>query len=290
MKRYLRHRICNVIDVKELIALGYLGLEKKYHDYVETHDFWELCYMRNDGLKLSLEDKTLELAGHQLVLISPNKKHSYFFPKSKQCCAFVVCFDSFSHTLMPLRETIFSLDGTQMDCMEKIMEECTVTFRMTEIQRIEGVPAARFGGQQALLLQLEYLLISLVRSVSVTSSPELCCDENFYAELSNVMIEFLQENIYRKLTLNHICNKFNYSRSFLCKVFKEQTGETLIACFNRLKMEEAARLLVETSKSVTNIAYSLGICDVKYFNVMFKRHTGISPVTYRKQAHKALYR
>ena len=42
MKTYLRHKICNVIDIKDLIALEYLDFEGKYRDYVEAHDFWEL--------------------------------------------------------------------------------------------------------------------------------------------------------------------------------------------------------------------------------------------------------
>lgn len=39
MKTYLRHKIANVIDVKELIALEFLDFEGKYKDYTEKHDF-----------------------------------------------------------------------------------------------------------------------------------------------------------------------------------------------------------------------------------------------------------
>ena len=45
MKTYLRHRISNVVDVKELIVFEYLDFEGKYKDYSESHDFWELCYV-----------------------------------------------------------------------------------------------------------------------------------------------------------------------------------------------------------------------------------------------------
>ena len=38
MKTYLRHRIQNVVDVKELIALEYLDFEGKYKEYVEKHN------------------------------------------------------------------------------------------------------------------------------------------------------------------------------------------------------------------------------------------------------------
>lgn len=286
MKTYLRHRICNVIDIKELIALEYLDFEGKYKDYVEAHDFWEICYVVSGETTLFLEDKKLKLFRNQLVLIGPNQKHSYFSEKGNQNRTFVVCFDSFSQALNPISSNVFLPDNIQTACMEKIIEEYAATFHMNEKDHLEVLSAPRFGGQQALLLQLEYLLISLVRRLSTTQNSDIVffSDENFYADLANVMTRFLRENIHEKLTLNHICSKFNYSRSFLCKTFKEQTGETLITCFNRLKIEEAARLLTETSQSITSIACSLGFREVKYFDALFKKHTGLSPMAYREKA------
>lgn len=285
MKTYLRHRISNVIDVKELIALEFLDFEGKYKDYAESHDFWELCYVKNGEITLNLEDEKLKLTENQLILIAPNKRHSYFSERGNKNKAFVVCFDCFSQALMPVSETVFSPDSTQLNCMEKIMEECEGTFHMNESEHLEVLSAPRFGGQQALMLQLEYLLISLIRRMSVEKNSEIVffSDENFYSDLAGAMLRFLRKNVHKKLSLNDICLRFNYSRSFLCKTFKEQTGETLAACFNRIKMEEAERMLATGSESITNIAVSLGFCEVKYFDSVFKKHTGLTPLAYRQK-------
>lgn len=284
MKTYLRHSIRNVIDVKELIAVEFLDFEGKYRNYVEAHDFWELCYVTRGGITLLLEGEELVISEGELVLVSPNKKHSYYSKRGNQNRAFVICFDSFSQMLMPISERLFVTDEVQTGCMERILEESAMTFRMNESEQLEVLAKPRFGGQQAMMIQLEYLLISLVRRCSDTKNSNIVfiSEENFYADLSNVMVRFLRENVSRKLTLDDICSRFSYSRSFLCKTFKEQTGETLITCFNRLKMEEAKRLLAETSDSVTEIAGSLGIREVKYFDAMFKKHTGVTPNAYRE--------
>lgn len=285
MKTYLRHRIHNVIDIKELIALEHLDFEGKYRDYVETHDFWELCYVVRGEITLFLEDAAMTLSEHQLVLLPPNRKHSYLSRNGNRNQAFVVCFDSFSQALMPISGNTFLPDPLQIACMERIMDESATTYRINERGLMEVLRAPRFGGQQALLLQLEYLLICLVRRMSVEKNSGIVffSDEHFYADLVSAVQRFLRKNIHTKLTLDDICGKFSYSKSFLCKIFKEQTGETLIACFNRLKMEEAMRLLRQTSQSVTGIAASLGFRDVKYFDAAFKKHTGITPVAYRTQ-------
>ena len=199
MKTYLRHRICNVIDIKELIALELLDFEGKYRDYVESHDFWEICYAVSGEVTLFLENKKLNVPEKHLVLVPPNKKHSYFSENGNQSRAFVICFDSFSHTLDAISGNLFSPDAVQLNCMDIIMEECATTFCMNESDHLEVLPGPRFGGQQALLLQLEYLLISLVRRMSVDKNSTIVffSDENFYEDLTRDVLRFLRENVHK---------------------------------------------------------------------------------------------
>ena len=288
MKTYLRHRIRNVIDVKELIALESLDFEGKYRNYEESHDFWELCFVSEGEISIQIEGQLSALAKDQLILISPNKKHSYHSEAGNKNKAFVVCFDSFSQILYAITDHIFTLDNTQLSCMRLISLESKATFRTSESDHLTALDSPIFGGQQALLLQLEYLLILLIRRLSSKKSAEIVffSDENFHAELVNAILRYLRENIHKKISLNDVCNRFNYSRSLICKVFKNQTGESLISCFNRMKAKRAADLLRETSKSVTDIAMELGFRETKYFDTVFKKHHGISPVQYREEAER----
>lgn len=288
MKTYLRHKIRNVIDVKELIAIEHLDFEGKYRNYEEAHDFWELCFVSVGEIAVQIEHKRSLVSQNQLVLISPNKKHSYQSENGNENKAFVICFDSFSQTLDAISEYIFTLEDTQISCMGLIEEESRTTFHTNESDHLAVLQSPIFGGQQALLLQLEYLLISMVRSLSSDQRNEIIffSDENFHEDLVNAILRYLRENIHKKISLNDICERFNYSRSFICKVFKAQTGESLITCFNRMKAKKAAKLLAETSKPVTDIAMELGFREIKYFDTVFKKHHGISPVQYRDQAEK----
>ncbi len=289
MKTYIRHKIYNAIDVKELIALEPLDFEGKYRDYAEIHDFWEICYALKGKITLLLDDKSVPIPENQLILIPPNKKHAYRSHNGNQSQAFVICFDSFSQILNAISGHVFSPCEVQTVCMRNIMAEFSDTFRMNDLGHLEVLPAPRFGGQQALLLQLEYLLIHLIRTLSVEQDSDIIffSDENFYADLTKAILRFLRENVDKKISLDDICGKFSYSKSFLCKVFKEQTGETLISCLNRLKAEEAKRLLRETSQPIANIAWSLGFKEVKYFDIIFKKHTGFTPAAYRGHSDKS---
>jgi len=290
MKTYLRHRICNVIDIKELITSEFLDFEGKYRNYEEFHDFWELCFVFGGSITVRIDNQEHPISENQLILISPNKRHSYFSNHGNRSKAFVVCFDSFSQALDAISEYVFPFGQEIHSCMNLIMKECQNTFRLNESDHLQVLDTPVFGGQQALLLQLEYLLICLVRELSAEggSKIEFFSDRNFHQDLVNAILRYLRENIHKKIALNDVCERFNYSRSYICKTFKSQTGESLITCFNRLKIEEATRLLTESDKSISDISDDLGFREVKYFDSVFKKHYGITPVQYREKAEKII--
>lgn len=283
MKTYLRHRSLNVIDVKGLVALEYLDFEGKYKDYSETHDFCEICYVEEGEISLILENEEKKLVKDELIFIEPNTRHSYFSKDGNNSHAFVVCFECFSQTLKPLSGIKLTLGSAEKYCMERIIAEKDGTYRTNDKDQLELIPSPSFGGQQAIILQLESLLIGLLRKLSADKNAGIVFlnGDNFYPDLVEIIKGYLQNNIRRKISLGDVCAKFNYSRSFICRIFKEETGETLITYFNRVKIEEAKNLLINTENTVTEISEMLGFSEVKYFGVIFKKQVGKSPAAYR---------
>ncbi len=80
-----------------------------------------------------------------------------------------------------------------------------------------------------------------------------------------------------------ICERFNYSRSYLTHEFKSLTGKSFKEYLIDVRLENAKRLLRYSKLSVTEIAFSVGFMDVSYFSNVFKTKVGISPSAYRKK-------
>lgn len=286
MKTYIRHRSLNVVDVKELIALEYLDFEGKYKNYTEKHDFCELCFVLHGEITLTTEDGAISLSKQEMVLIEPNTEHSYFSASGNQNSAFVICFECPSSAVRSLSGRKFVLTQDQQFCIRKIIDESNTTFRTNEKDMLELLSIPSFGGQQSIILLIEYLLIDLIRQSSAEKNPDIIFlnGENFYPDLVELIKRYLERNIGKRLTLDDVSKKFNYSRSFICKIFKEETGESLITYFNRIKIEEAMRLLRETDRRASEISELLGFSEPKYFGAIFKKQVGISPASYRKKA------
>ncbi len=97
-------------------------------------------------------------------------------------------------------------------------------------------------------------------------------------------IRYIEEHLTEALTLDGIAKAFSYNIQYLSKKFKARTGRSPIDYLIHLRMEKAARLLVETDEPIQQIAESVGYSDLFYFIKRFKKHSGLVPGQYRKQA------
>ena len=96
-------------------------------------------------------------------------------------------------------------------------------------------------------------------------------------------IHFMKENIERRITLQDILSYVGYSSTRFSALFKQQTGSSPLAYFNRLKIEYACHMLKVTDMHINQICYKVGIEDSLYFSRMFSKIMGMSPSEYREQ-------
>ena len=94
---------------------------------------------------------------------------------------------------------------------------------------------------------------------------------------------FIMENFTRKISLKEIAGIAGLSPPYFSTIFKEEMGENLSKYLNRLRVEKASRLLLETDMSLSEIAACCCFEDQSWFSKIFKAYTGISPGKYRNQ-------
>ncbi|MDR0301953.1 MAG: helix-turn-helix domain-containing protein [Treponema sp.] len=94
---------------------------------------------------------------------------------------------------------------------------------------------------------------------------------------------FIIENYTRKISLKEIADTAGLSPPYFSTIFKEEMGENLSKYLNRLRVEKASRMLLETDMSLSEIAACCCFEDQSWFSKIFKAFTGISPGKYRNQ-------
>jgi len=105
--------------------------------------------------------------------------------------------------------------------------------------------------------------------------------EKRHAQIAEAVKDYISHNYSSKITLKEVAKSVYISHSYLSKIIKRQTGHSFRHLVNMARIEEALRMLENTNKSLSEIAYRTGFEDHSYFAKVFKRHTGMNPSDYR---------
>lgn len=103
-------------------------------------------------------------------------------------------------------------------------------------------------------------------------------------ELLEQTKQYIDSHLGDNLQMERIAEHFYISASYLRKLFKEGTGETIKEYVDARRMEEAKRLLCTTDKKVGDIAQAVGYLSIQSFTTAFKANTGMTPAKYRSHA------
>lgn len=101
-------------------------------------------------------------------------------------------------------------------------------------------------------------------------------------EIAKKAKQLIDELFQEKNELDEKLRDIGVTQHRMVEIFKEQYGVTLLEYVNRLRLQEAKRLLTETNDEIIDIAYSIGFGSLSSFYRFFKIGTGDSPSSYRK--------
>lgn len=99
------------------------------------------------------------------------------------------------------------------------------------------------------------------------------------------LINYINENIHLKLSLEHLASRLYISRFYLCKIFKEATGFTVKEYIIYRRIMKATELLRENIP-VSQVSEMTGFQNDCHFITTFKKNVGISPKQYSKREMK----
>lgn len=109
---------------------------------------------------------------------------------------------------------------------------------------------------------------------SATGNPPVVFDE---------IEKYMKNHLSEDMTIKELSLKFDIPESTLSVLFKKHSGRGPIDFFTSLRMQEAEKLLRESSLYVYQVAERLGYSDQYYFSRVFTKYAGESPREYRKR-------
>jgi AraC-like DNA-binding protein len=142
------------------------------------------------------------------------------------------------------------------------------------------------GGLQRVIdfLKIIQLLLQDKDSSFLSSagfSPHL---DEFAGERINRAYNHIFAHFAGAIDHHEIARSLGMSHSAFCHYFKRVTGRTLTDFINEVRIGHARKLLLESDKTIAEIAYASGYESLSNFNRRFNNMTGVSPKAFRSHS------
>lgn len=274
-------QLTKTIDIDQISNVSYQELLPDVTHKLETHSNWGIVYVEQGELSVCAGQDRYILESGEMFFLTP--MNEYFMETSKEKANMISFRFVVSGEVPDWNKRVFLLNYQQKHYLneiaslsEKLQQTTDSNF---EEKTIDG---------QILKNTIELLMLSIITSQRAKKK-ELSDRHHSFVQHKNIaddIIQYLNNNMGEPLKLQDIAEQFAYSLSSIKRIFKKETGQSIIDYHNNIRIVEAKRLLKDSSTSIQEISNSLGFVNAGYFARSFKKREGISPSAYRKTVKK----
>ena len=178
------------------------------------------------------------------------------------------------------------------DSMHPMIEDILTEKEVCFMPKMEYRPGAPVGSQQILRCYLETLLIRIMRKAEHDERSErifFTSSEELIDRLAADIVDYLVRHVGENVTLDELGERFHFSKSHICHIFKARMGCGIKKYFLNLKIERAKKLLSDEKSTVTEISDGLSFVSPQHFTRTFRQSVGMTPTAYRAQARGRIF-
>ena len=260
-----------------------VGHKKTFIEH--AHDFFHIVMYTSGHGEYSTDAKFYSAQPGTCVLIHPGQRHD-FVSRWKQSVYSEITFSYQDRSGSPLRITF-----------EKLLSIFT-GFEIALPARVD-LPIDQMHVLKNLLTVLTDHLNSAHLVSEYHANHDLVMIFNFLAGIAAAKNElsfsearfertkhYIDEHYFEQITIDQLAGMIGVSKGYFFREFKKRFAVSPLAYQQMIRIEAAKTLLKTTSLQCGDIADRIGFNDPFFFNRVFKKHTGLTPLQYRKSNAK----
>lgn len=265
---------------------------KEYVGVLHKHKFIEIVYIISGQAKHIIGDNEYFVKKGDVSVINANEAHAFIADEScnEEFSAYDLMFTPEFLDSSCLSSDDFSLLGDSFLFYSLFPDEIGFKQRFNLIQgqnrKIGAIfekiyseyKNAKIGYVNLIRLYVAEIIILLLRKIESSEKNTLTDTQRHIVEF---VIEYIENNYSMKIKIDEIASKMFFSKNYLSKIFKQETGSSIHEFLTEIRIKEVCRLLESTNNTVSDIAISCGFSDMKSFYSIFKKYTGQTPKQYR---------
>lgn len=221
----------------------------------------------------------------ELVLVGPNLQHGWFTHKCRNK-------DFYEVTIQFHRDLLDEkfLQRNQMNHIRSMFQQSLRGILFSK-ETAEAMTPRLMNLPNKTGFESVLELLSILHAMSVSRDMRILSDISFQAadtitynsrRIETVMAH-LNKNFEREITLSETAKLVAMSDVAFSRFFKLRTGKTFVDTLNEIRLGHASRMLIDTTQSVSEIAYRCGFNNMSNFNRIFKKKKQCTPKELREQ-------
>lgn len=279
----------DVVNSKKLLASGKLITIRPNARFVHfpkhTHDYVELVYNCSGKTTHIVNGSTIDLMPGELLFLSQSVTHEVCRCEEGDVAVnFIILPDFFATTLSAIGEEETPLRRFLVDCLCGKNEDAGyLLFRVAHVKPVQNLvenliwtvlqetPSKRNTSQMTMAL----LFLQLMgHTQSLTTDVR----EN------DALLHVLRyvETCYTQGSLAELAEQLHYDVAWLSREIKRRTGKNYTQLVQDKRLAQAAFLLKNTDKNVSDISLTVGYENISYFHRLFTQVYGCSPKQFRQ--------
>ncbi|MCR5416281.1 MAG: AraC family transcriptional regulator [Pseudobutyrivibrio sp.] len=240
---------------------------KHWHRSIEIFAVWE------GKLDFTLHDKKLPLNGGEFVIVNSNEVHSISAPDPNKTVVLQIPQDAFAEYFTDDQFIWFSHADRESDhrVFVLLQEMYLIYTNGEEANKLQVL---------SLYYELMYILVTKYRKFNVNE--EILKTNKQLKKLSKIT-RYMKDHYADPLSLEMMAEKFNYSPSYLSRMFQKHAGINFKDYLLSIRLEHAVRELETSGGQIVDIALGNGFPNSKAFSNAFREKYGVLPSEYRKE-------
>ena len=276
-------------NVDVIITLFYMEFSKDFRYEGESHDFWEMVYIDKGEMICQADKRRFVLKSGEMTFHKPNEFHNLSGDANVAPNVSIITFECRSRAMKCFEGKIFKLDPEEKSLLSLLFTEGLSCYRLKDetdplLQNMVRLDGAPLGASQMVKNLLEIFLIRLARrndALTHRMRRSYVIDGVDIPRSVKEIVDVLQENVYKRLTVSDIAAMLGRSESAVKQSFSQHFKQGIIHYYNSLKITEAKRLIREGRYNFTEISDMLSFESPQYFSKCFSKFTGRTPSEYR---------
>lgn len=264
--------------------------KKEFTYPIHNHSVYELNFVENaKGVRRIVGDSQEVIGDYDLCLItSPNLEHVW---EQNECHSDDIREITVQFDFSMSDETLFGRNPYAS--ITRMMQEAKkgLSFPLQAIMKVYGlldtlssVKDGFYAVQQFLTILYELSRCENARTLASSSYAKVTVEDDSRRILK--VKNYISKNYMDELRLPELASLAGMSSSAFSRFFKLHTGRNLSEYIIDLRLGYAARMLVDTAKSISEIGFDCGFNNLSNFNRIFKKKKGCSPSEFRESYHK----